>query len=52
MLYFSIIITKITNKLYLYIVSIYYIYTSYMYTPFQKNIISLFLLYIYSYILR
>ena len=52
MLQFSITATRITNKLYLYIISIYCVYASYIRTLCQKNIISLLLLYIYSYILR
>jgi hypothetical protein len=51
MLWFSITTARTTNKLNLYIISIYRVYTSYIRTPYQKNIISLLLLYIRSYIL-
>ena len=51
MLQFSITATRITNKLYLYIISIYCVYMGHIYTLCQKNIISLLLLYIRSYIL-
>ena len=48
---FSITAARTTDKLSLYIISIYRAYTSYMHTPCQKNVISLLLLYIRSYIL-
>ena len=48
---FSITATRITNKLYLYIISIYCVYTGYIRTPCRKNIISLLLLYTRSYVL-
>ena len=51
MLQFSITTARITNKLYLYIISIYRAYTGYIRTLYQKNIISLLLLYTRSYIL-
>ena len=51
MLQFSITTTRITNKLYIYIISIYHAYVGYIRTLYWKNIISLLLLYIYSYIL-
>ena len=51
MLQFSITTAGTTNKLYLYIISIYRAYAGYMRTPCRKNIISLLLLYIHSYIL-
>ena len=51
MLWFSITTTRITNKLYLYIISIYRAYAGYMRTPCRKNIVSLLLLYIRSCIL-
>ena len=49
---FSITATGITNKLYLYIISIYRAYAGYIRTLCRKNIISLLLLYTRSYILR
>ena len=52
MLQFSITTTRITDKLNLYIISIYYAYTGYTRTLYQKNIISLLSLYTRSYILR
>ena len=51
MLQFSITTARITNKLYLYIISIYRVYTGYIRTPCRKNIVSLLLLYTRSYIL-
>ena len=52
MLQFSITAARTTNKLYLYIISIYRVYASYIRTLYRKNIISLLLLYTHSYILR
>ena len=51
MLWFSITAARITDKLYLYIISIYSIYTGYMRTPCRKNIISLFSLHTRSCVL-
>ena len=49
MLQFSITAARITNKLYLYIISIYRVYAGYIYTLYRKKNISLLLLYIRSY---
>ena len=51
MLQFSITAARTTNELYLYIISIYRAYAGYIYTLCRKNIVSLLLLYIRSYIL-
>jgi len=51
MLWFSITTARITNKLDLYIISIYCAYASHIYTLCQKDIISLLLLYTRSYVL-
>ena len=51
MLWFSITTAGTTNTLYLYIISIYRAYMGYIRTLYRKNIISLLLLYIRSYIL-
>jgi len=51
MLWFSITAARITNKLYLYIISIYRAYAGYIRTLCRKNIVSLLSLYTRSCIL-